>query len=332
MAQKIVSIGGGTGHFTWLRGVVKCNEPQLNTAIVATWDSGRSSGQLRIQEGILPPGDYMQCLLALMENDGQLEEAFRILRDRSDVTHPLVNQFAAKAEKTHHGVEGGIEGLKKLFRVRGNIIPVSLIDTDLNAETKKGTSFAHEHEIDDMKNDPIYLNDEILRIFLSPLPDANPKALQAIKEADKIVVAPGSPYTSIFPHLLVKNIPKAILNSSSKLVVVLNLMTTKGEDHHLTTASSWLKVFQYYLGDKEWIKKTGKSRINYLVVNENHIEKEVLNIYLHQGQKPVEIDGDKCQKLAPGIKIVATNLVSYDRYSHLLRHDPVKLAKTILAL
>lgn len=331
-SQKIVLPGGGSGSFTLLRGLVQYNRPEYITAITSTWDSGGSSGDLRVKEGILPPGDYMQCLLGLMEDEDQLREAIIILRDRSE-GHPLVNQLAVKSEKTHHGVEGGIDGLRKLLRVRGQIIPVSLVDVDLNAETKNGMTYQQEHQIDQMKNDPNFsLKDAVSRIFFDHSADANPKALKALSEATKIVFPPGSPFTSIFPHLLVRGIPGAIINSKAKLVVVLNLMTTKGEDHHLTSASRWLSVFQYYLGDNEWIKKTGRSRINYLIVNENQIDPQVLDIYQQQRQKPIEIDQAECQRIAPGIKIISKNLVTYDLQSHLLRHDSKKLAKTILDL
>jgi len=330
--QKVVSIGGGTGHFAWLQGVVKYNQPELNAAVVGTWDSGGSSGELRVKEGILPPGDYMQCLLALMENEEQLQEAIIILRDRTD-GHPLVNRLAARSEKAHHGVEGGINGLRQLFRVNGQILPVSLIDTDLRAETRQGISLNQEHIIDTVGNNPNFtLEDEISRIYLDVSAEANPKVLSALAEADKIIFPPGSPYTSIFPHLLVNDIPDAILNSPGTLVAVLNLMTTSGEDHHLTTASRWLSVFQYYLRDRQWIEKTGRSRIDYLVVNANHINEEVLNIYQNQGQHPIEIDIDECLEQAPGIKIIPANLANYSRYSHILRHDPDILAKTVLAL
>lgn len=81
--QRVVSLGGGTGHYTWLRGAVKCNNPELITAVPGTWDSGGVSGEQRIEEGILPPGDYIQCLFALMEDDSQVKAAIALLRDRT---------------------------------------------------------------------------------------------------------------------------------------------------------------------------------------------------------------------------------------------------------
>lgn len=331
-SQNVVALGGGTGAFVWWCGASMLNNPQKNTAVFGTWDSGGSSGELRVSDGILPPGDYMQCLLAMMEDPAQRQEAILILRDRSK-GHPLVNLLGAYAEKQHHSVSQGITGLKTLFRIRGNILPVSLVDIHLCSETKNGKKFSDEHEIDEIKDDPNFKYvDRISRIYFDVGPKLNPEVIKKIKCADKIVIPPGSPYTSIFPHLLVSGMSRSILESKAKLVVILNLMTTKGEDHHLNFASHWLDVFQYYLGDKDWIAKTGKSRINFLVANQAYENKEVLKIYRHKGQTPIKLDAVNCRKQAPGIKIILNNIVEYDKNTNLLRHNPQELAETVLSL
>lgn len=330
--QVMVSLGGGTGHFSWLRGVVQKNNPELNSAICATWDSGGVSGSLRVREGILSPGDYMQCIYGLIEDQRQLDATFILTKDRSG-GDPLSHIIASRAERLFHGVEAGIDAIRDFLRVRGQVIPVSLIDVDLNAWTKNGQVFDREHKIDDKKNDLNFrLEDEISKIYFDNRPEANPKALTAIKGAEKVVIPPGSPYTSIFPHLLVKNVSRTILESEAKLVVVQNLMTTSGEDHHLRLASNWLKVFQYYLKDKQWIEKTGKSRINYLVVNNNSVDEEILKIYEAKGQIPTLLDEKECLRIAPGLEIINEKLGLYDEYAHLLRHDSLRLAETILSL
>lgn len=330
--QKCVFLGGGTGQLTALRGCVQLNTPSKLTAVAATWDSGGKSGDLRVDEGILPPGDYLQCLLGLMEDDEQFREAIILLRDRTEGT-PIGHLLASKAEKSHHGVGLGIDGLRKLFRIKGLVLPVSLNDTDLHSETTQGIQFKREHDLDKLEEDKDFsVLDAVARIFLVPQVEINPQVLTSINEADKIIFPPGSPYGSIFPHLLVGKMSEAILQSNAKLMLVLNLMTTQGQDHHLAQASRWLSVFQYYLGDDEWIKQTGKSRINYLIVNENHIDPEVLAIYENKGQKIVEVDQKKCEEIAPDMQIIKTNLVDYNRRVHLLRHEPLRLAQTILSL
>lgn len=324
--------GGGTGAFTWWSGASILNNPAKNTAVFGTWDSGGSSGELRVNEGILPPGDYMQCLLAMMEDSTQRQEAILILKDRSS-GHPIVNLLGAYSERCHHGVKGGIDGLRALFRVRGNILPVTLTDIHLHSETKNGKKYSSEHEIDEIKDDPDFKNgDSISRIFFDVKPEPNPDVLAAFLKADKIVIPPGSPFTSIFPHLLVPGVSKSILESKAKLIIALNLMTTSGEDHHLSNASSWLNVFQYYLGDFEYIKKTGKSRIHSIVFNQNHLTKEILDIYKNKGQTPIKLDQEQCLVQAPGIKIITKQVASYDKDTNLLRHNPLKLAEVILSI
>lgn len=341
--QNIVSFGGGTGHFTWLRGAVKLNFPEYITAVVATWDSGGVSGILRIKEGALPPGDYNQCIFGLMEDDEQLKEAIIILRDRTETytddedekikRHPLIHVIAAKSETAHHSVEGGIDGMRKLFRVRGEVLPVSLIDTHLHTETRQGAHFKREHELDELENDARFsADDEIVRIYLDPQPDATPKVLDKIKEAHKLIKVPGSPYGSIFPHLVVSGIPEAIRNSEGKLILISNLMTTQGQDRHLNLVSNWLQTYQYYLRDDEYIKEHGKSRIDYLIVNENHISDEIVSIYRNKGQDLVRFDEEKCRKMAPGMQPILGDFADYDRYSHLFRHNPLRLAETVLSL
>lgn len=330
--QQIIAFGGGTGAYTFWSGISLINNPEKNTAVFGTWDSGGSSGELRVSEGILPPGDYMQCLVAMMEDSKQREEAILILRDRSN-GHPLVNLLGAVSEKQHHGIKYGIEGLMKLFRVKGKILPVTETDINLCSETENGQKISGEHEIDEIKNNPEFCShDKISRIFFDIKPEINPEVLKQIESADKIVIPPGSPYTSIFPHLLVPKLSKAILDSKAKLIVILNLMTTKGEDHHLNLASHWLKVFQYYLSDFEWIKKTGKSRINYLIVDQNHLDKEILKIYKNKGQEPIKLDNKKCEEQAPGLKVIVKKIADYDKNTNLLRHDCLKLAETVLSI
>lgn len=330
--QNNVSLGGGGGQHIYLRGVVKLNQPELNTAVTGNWDSGGISGEQRVKEGILPPGDYMKCMLGLMEDEEQYQETMFLLQDRSEGT-PITHLMASRAEKLHHGVENGIDGLRKSYRITGKILLSTLFDTQLHFETKNGVHFDQEHKLDDLDDDPKFsLMDEVSKIYLVPNPLVNPKVKDALSKADKIVFPPASPFGSTFPHLLIDGISEAILDSQGILVLVLNLMTTRGQDHHLDKASRWLSVFQYYLGDQEWIKNYGRSRIDYLVVNDNHIDPDVVSFYQSKGQKLVEVDENNCLKQAPGLQIIREKLVEYMPKSHIIRHNPEKLARTVLLL
>ena len=135
--QKIVTFGGGTGHFSILRGLVELNQPELISAVVGTWDSGGSSGRLRTELGVLPPGDIRQCLLALMEDSKQRQVAQKLFDDRLESLngplkgHSLGNLIAARLENIYKGPDRGTEAERLLFRIRGRVLPVSLSELNL---------------------------------------------------------------------------------------------------------------------------------------------------------------------------------------------------------
>lgn len=329
-SQKIVTIGGGTGQFTLLRGLVNLNDPSKIMAIPGSWDGGGSSGQLRIEQGILPPGDYMQCVEACMEDPEQLRVAISLLNDRSE-GHPYRNILAAKAEKEFHSVQEGIDALRFLFRVQAKIIPSSLDNLKLFAETKNGLTIEGEESIDHLgQNTEFHPEDEVSRIYFNKEAQPNPKAIEAILQADKIVFAPGSPYTSSMAHLLIEGFAEAIMQSNAILVAVLNLMTTKGEDHHFHQASDWLKAFNYYLSDT--VQSDNESRLNYILANTNGLTDEIKEHYSAQGQKPIEVDDQACHAIAPNVQIVRSDIAHYNKKAHLYRHDSTALAEAILTL
>src|SRR3989338_5151993 len=143
-AQKIVTFGGGTGHFSLLRGLVELNQPELITAIVGTWDSGGSSGRLRTELGVLPPGDMRQCLLALMEDPKQRQLAQKLFDDRlADIPgplrgHSLGNLISARLEHIYKGADRGVEAERLLFRIRARVCPVSISELNLMARLEGG--------------------------------------------------------------------------------------------------------------------------------------------------------------------------------------------------
>lgn len=328
--QKIVTFGGGTGHFSLLRGLVELNQPDLITAIVGTWDSGGSSGRLRTELGILPPGDIRQCLLALMEDTKQRQVAQKLFDDRlADVPGPLKghsfgNLIAARLEHIYKGGDRAVEAERLLFRIRAKVLPVSISELNLMAKLEGGEELEGETSID-LRSEKKGFNpkQKINRIYFETNADPNPDAIQAIMEADKIVFSAGDLYTSILPHLLVGGIKEAIDQSKAKIVFVLNLMTKVGETDNFK-ASDYLKAFMYYLGE-------GKN-IDFIVANSNGLDKEVLEVYKKDRQQPVEVDLEVCHKLTPNTKIIKEPLAIYHIREHLFRHDSEKLAKLILKL
>lgn len=328
--QKIVTLGGGTGQFHLLSGLRDLNNPENITAIAGNWDSGGSSGRLRTELGVLPPGDIRRCLLALMEDEKQRQVAQRLFDDRlEDVTgllkgHSLGNLITARLDQIFRGQDRGTDAARELFRIRANILPISLTDLHLVAETKKGNIIEGEANLDTRHENPNFdSEDAVVKIYFNTRADANPKALEAIKNTDKIVFAPGDLYTSILPHLLVNGVREAILESKAKLIFVLNLMTKPGETDFFK-ATDFLKNLIRYLGDGE--------RVDYIIANDNHIDPEILEIYKNKGQEPIEIEEQELKTIAPNAKIVKTPLANYMEKEHLLRHDSEKLAQAILDL
>lgn len=328
--QKIVTFGGGTGHFSLLRGLVEINQPELITAVVGTWDSGGSSGKLRTELGILPPGDIRQCLLALMEDPMQRSVAQKLFDDRlTNIAgplkgHSLGNLISARLSHIYKGPDRATDAERLLFRIKARVLPVSLTELNLIAKLENGREIEGETNIDTRGQKKGYdYKDKIMRIYFDANADPNPEVIKAISEADRIIFSAGDLYTSVLPHLLVNGIKEAIAASKAKVVLVLNLMSKVGETDFFK-ASDYLKAFIYYL-DKD-------HSIDYLLANANSLEPEVLETYKKEGQEPVEVDEKRCLEISPKLNIVQTKLAFYYVRDHLLRHDPDLLSKELLSL
>ncbi len=328
--QKIVTFGGGTGHFNLLNGLKKYNDTSLITAVVASWDSGGSSGRLRTELGVLPPGDIRRCVLALMEDPEQQKVAQRLFDDRLEdgdgffKGHSIGNLIAARLDRIYRGQDRGTDAERKLFRIKANILPASLSDLHLIGVTKKGINIEGETNLDYRSRrsdfDP---RDPIVRIHFNTRADANPRVLKAIKDADMIIFAPGDLFTSILPHLLIDGVKEAIQKSRAKVCFVLNLTTKPGETDAFN-ASDYLEKLIFYLGNK--------NRLDYVVVNNGGLRKEIVAIYNAAGQELIKVDEKQCRSIAPKAKVVKEKLVKYSRKEHLLRHDSDELASTLLKL
>lgn len=329
-AQKIVTFGGGTGHFSLLRGLVEQNKPDLISAVVGTWDSGGSSGRLRTELGVLPPGDLRQCLLALMEDSEQRQVAQKLFDDRlADVPgplkgHSLGNLIAARLEHIYKGADRSVEAERFLFRIRARVLPVSISELNLMARLEGGEELNGESSIDLRGQKKDYNpKKKITRIYFDTNADPNPEVIQALIDAEKIVFSAGDLYTSILPHLLVGGIKEAIESCKAQIILVLNLMTKMGETDNFK-ASDYLRMFLYYLGDKKGI--------DYIIASSNRLDGEILKVYKKDNQQPVEVDGAVCKRIAPNTKIMKEPLAVYHIREHLFRHDPKKLAKLLLEI
>ena len=326
--QRIVTFGGKTGHFQLLNGLKKFNDPSRITAVVGTWDSGGSSGVLRSELGVLPPGDIRACLLALMEDDEQQRIAQRLFDDRlKEVTgllkgHSLGNLIGVRLDHIFHGQDRGTDAERALFRIKAEVLPATLTDLNLVGMTKNGIEIKGEANIDTRKKSPDFEpKDRIVRIYFTTHADSNPRVLEAIRKADKIVFAPGDLYTSVLPHLLIDGVAEAIQKSRAKVFFVLNLIEKEGETDYFK-ASDFVKAFNFYLGDSK--------RLNFLIANNRKFDREIVKVYEGEKKKAVLLDEEACRKAAPNARIVKANLGEYLKKDHLLRHNSKNLALSIL--
>ena len=326
--ERIVTFGGKTGHFQLLNGLKKFNDPSLITAVVGTWDSGGSSGVLRSELGVLPPGDIRACLLALVEDDEQQKVAQRLFDDRlKEVSgplkgHSLGNLIGVRLDHIFHGQDRGTDAERTLFRIRAQVLPATLTDLNLVGMTKNGIEIDGEANIDNRCEKPGFEpKDRIMRIYFSTHADSNPRVIEAIKKADKIIFAPGDLYTSVLPHLLIDGVAEAIQKSKAKVYFVLNLIEKEGETDYFK-ASDFIKAFNFYLGSPK--------RLNYLVANNNKFDREIVKVYEGEKKRAIALDEATCKRISPNLRIIKANLGEYLKKDHLLRHNPEVLALSIL--
>lgn len=315
---KIVVIGGGTGTFTVLRGLKK--HPVELTAVVSTMDDGGSSGRLRDEFGILPPGDVRRCLLALASEDldnrllRQLFE-YRFQQGAGLSGHSFGNLFLTALSDVLKSEEKAVETAGKILKIKGEVLPITTDNVRLCARLEDGTIVKGEANIDIRRVSPDL---SILDIFLDGEAKIYRKANKVIEKADLIILGPGDLYTSILPNLLVLGVNEAILSSKAKLFYIVNLMTKHGETNGFS-ASDFIKEAKKYLG------KAARKLTTVFINKETKPSRKLLEKYKQEKSFPVEVDLRNCQRLAP--KVVVGPFASEKT---LFRHDPKKLARAIL--
>jgi uncharacterized cofD-like protein len=320
---KIIVIGGGTGTFVTLLGLKKY--PVQLTAIVTMMDSGGSSGRLRDELGVLPPGDIRQCLVALAKSSRLLRDMFNYRFEEGGLKgHTFGNIFLSTLAKTTGSMKKAIEEVGKILRIQGKVVPITFAKIDLCVKLENGRVIVGETHIDVVEKKE--KRAKIERAFLRPSVSANPDALQAIIEADFILIGPGDLYTSIIPNLLVNGVSQALQKSAAKKIFVLNLMTKYGQ----TTSYS----ARDHVRDLE--KYIGKGVLDIILVNVKAPRKEALSWYSDFGENPVRDDvrGDTYRVVrASLIKDAVLPQEKADSLKRsIIRHDPEKLAREIIKL
>ena len=304
----IVVIGGGTGLSVLLKGLKQYTS--RITAMVTVSDDGGSSGRLRSELGVLPPGDIRNCLVALAETETLMNKVFqhRFLQGGSLQGHNLGNLLLVAMTEITGDFILAIREVSKVLAVRGKVLPATLEPVILGGIMADGNQVIGETAIRDY---PASINEVYLIPECGPLPET----LQAINEADAIIIGPGSLYTSIIPNLLVKGVIEAIADSKAPKFYISNIMTEEGETDNFTAADH-LRVIQ---------KHTGKQIIDYAVVNSGKLDEERLKRYIEEKAVPVRSSSDEIAKM--GINIIERDLVSDTEVAW---HDADKLAWVIL--
>jgi len=315
MEPRIVALGGGTGLSTLLRGL---KEFTSNIAAVVTVaDDGGSSGMLRNDMGILPPGDIRNCILALADVEPIMEQLLQYrFKEGSLKGQNLGNLIIAAMTDIANGFELAVEQISSVLALTGHVYPVSLDDLRLGARLKDGTIIHGESKIPE---EQIKRKSPIEKVFLIPEKcKANPKVIKAIGEADIIVLGPGSLYTSLIPNLLVECISESIHNSSAVKVYVSNIMTQPGETTGYSVSDHINAIYDH----------AGYKFIDYVIINKQELPQEIAQRYSEENAYPVSYNPEEIEKM--GIKIVEVNIADFS--NGLVRHNSKLLAQTVINL
>lgn len=308
---KVVAIGGGTGLSTILEGL---KEYTSNiTAVVAVADEGGSSGRLREEFGMLPPGDIRNCLVSLSESPQLMRDLFQYRFEGGDGIkgHSFGNLFIAAMTQVCGSFKDAVKESSIVLAIRGRVLPSSLDKIRLKAEYSDGTQKVGEDKIPDEEK-------TIKKICLIPKDaKSNPEATEAIKDADIILFGPGSLFTSIIPNTLINEIADEIAKKDVIKLYLCNVMTQQGETDGFT-ASDHLRVL---------IAHARKNIVNCCLVNSGRLRYRLLIKYAEEKSFPVIFDRERIKKM--GINVYEADVVSKRNY---LRHDSKKSAKEIIKI
>jgi len=318
---RIVALGGGTGLSSVLRGLKQhVTEPKRNAlprpiadlaAVVTVTDDGGSSGRLRREYKVLPPGDIRNCMAALSQDEHLLAELFqyRFPLGRGLAGHSFGNLFLTALTNITGDFPKAIQVSGRVLAIRGRIFPSTAQNVTLEAELENGVIVAGETNISRSRK-------AIARIRLVPR-RVRPllEVLKALRDADLILIGPGSLYTSLIPNLLVEEIVDVIANSRAVRVYIANLMTQPGETQHYSVADHVRAIYHH----------TRAGLFDFVVINTGAVAPRLLRRYRAQGAEPVDPSFDELERL--GLRYVTGNLL---QEAGVVRHDQVRLTQLLM--
>lgn len=327
--KRIVTIGGGTGTHTVLRGLKRYQDQVDLTAVVTMADSGGSTGRLRDEFGYLPVGDVRMALAALASDIDQHEELVRELflhrfsKGHGLNGHNVGNLLLVALTDILGSEEAAIRAAAKVLRVQGRVLPVSTGATDLVATYSDGVRVVGEHEIDEPVKERF--GHHITNLDITPKVSAHTHTVEAIQEADLILLGPGDLYTSLLANIVVPGVETALRDTTAKLVYVTNLMTKQGQTNGMGVAEH-VEELEAYIGRKPDV----------VVMNVTTLPSDLLASYALEEEFPVEFNYE-----SDDVTFIPADLLASEQVMtragdtlkrSLIRHDSDKLAQTIIKL
>ncbi|MEK6939973.1 MAG: gluconeogenesis factor YvcK family protein [Nanoarchaeota archaeon] len=317
--KKVVVIGGGTGNFTVLNGLKKYNIDL--SAIVSMADDGGSTGILRDELGVLPPGDVRQCLVALSDSSRLMRSLMNYRFEQGSLQgHSFGNLLLSALEKVTGSFDRAVEEMGRIMAIKGKVIPVTTNKVHLKMILRNNKLLDGEHEIDVSTE----IDKGFQSIYLEPFPEANSRAIDQIMTADLVILSPGDLYTSLIPNLLVDGVSKALRETGAKKALVANLVNKRGQTTQFTV-NAYLRELKRFIG---------KDIFDYVLVNSSKVPEDLIKIY--------EQEGDLVQNdLKNDNRLVAVDLLSNEIVQtqkadslkrSLLRHDSQKLAHELMKI
>lgn len=314
----VVAVGGGTGLSTLLRGI-KAFTRNI-TAVVAVTDEGGSSGRLRNEWGMLPPGDVRNCIAALAENDNELKKILDFRFDRGELSgHSLGNLLLLAVTEMSGDFSTAVEKMNHLLSIRGRVLPVTTEGITLMGTTNAGETVKGELDISAHGHD-------LKEVWLEPA-DAKslPDVLSAVDDADVILLGPGSLFTSVIPNLLLADFADKLANSDIPQIYTCNLMTQPEE-------TQGMNIVQHL----EWVSAAIGSVPDFIIANSEPVPDDIVEAYKKEGAEPLYLDRHQREiiKSMGCICIEAPIMSIYEseKEGRVVRHDPQKLASVIFRL
>lgn len=309
---RVVALGGGTGLSTLLRGLK--GYTRNITAIVTVTDEGGSSGRLRTEWGVLPPGDVRNCIIALAENDSALNRIFNFRFDKGELAgHSLGNLVLLAVTELAGDFRLAVEEMNKLLAIRGRVLPVTTEAVTIAGMDSKGNRYRGELEV-------TLHGRELKEVFLEP-PDAKPlnEVVEAIRDAEAIVLGPGSLFTSILPNLLVPGVSEAIRQAGVPRIYVANVMTQPGETDGFT-------VYDHV----RWIKDVLGQYPDIVLVNETEVPGEILRRYRETGSEPVLMnEREEIRLTRARVQVIRGDFLEITT-AGLVRHQTQRVSEAIM--